>query len=266
MFLKFYAAFRLFAITIYTGVTFGIYASGLLVVKVTGIRYEPWRNLFMRVWAKGVVVIFNIKIIAAGKPPEPPFFIVSNHLSYLDIVPLYISMKCTFVAKKEVRSWPLLGTMVHAVGVIFVDRTKQRDVSRVNKLLSESLNHYQGLVLFPEGTSSGGQEVLPFHSSLLELPAAGNIPVHTVSLYYETGKKDLPAIDSVCFFGARESFLSHVFKLAQTRKIVCKIRFGDEPVQSGNRKKLAAKLHEKVKELFEPTAPKSGQVYREETI
>lgn len=208
----------------------------------------------MHTWAYGVAKIFNLHIEVEGVPPEPPFFIVSNHLSYLDIIPLYLNLKCTFVAKKEVRSWPLLGPMVKSVGVIFVDRNRRKDVTRVNELVSNVLNKDQGLILFPEGTSSAGSAVLPFHSSLLKLPAASGLPVHTVSLYYETADGDQPAKESVCFYGARESFVNHVVKLSKTTKITCKVRFGATPVTSGDRKILAVKLREEVNKIFEPTS------------
>jgi 1-acyl-sn-glycerol-3-phosphate acyltransferase len=207
----------------------------------------------MRTWAKGVSFIFNIQVDANGEPPKAPFFIVANHMSYLDIIPLYLNLRCTFVAKKEVRSWPVLGFMVKAVGVIFIDRQRRGDVKRVNEILNRSLNDYQGMIVFPEGTSSGGRDVLPFHSSLLQLPATANLPVHYCSLYYETGIGDAPADDSVCFYGARESFLQHIWKFAKTRSIYCEITFGQEPVQSTDRKELANVLHERIEGIFTPT-------------
>ncbi|MFO7847071.1 MAG: lysophospholipid acyltransferase family protein [Balneolaceae bacterium] len=207
----------------------------------------------MRTWSLGVAFIFNVDIKSEGQPPKAPFFLVSNHLSYLDIVPLFLHLKCTFVAKKEVRSWPVLGFMVSAVGVIFIDRSRRGDVKRVNELLDNSLNEHQGLIVFPEGTSSAGEEVLPFHSSLLQIPATANVPVHYCTLYYETAEGDLPAVDSVCFFGAREPFTHHILKFAKTKKIICNIRFGPEPVQSSDRKELAYQLHHKIKSIFEPT-------------
>lgn len=248
------AIVRLFFLIVYTLTTFGIFLTGHFFVWIVRARYEPWRNLFMRTWAHGVAFIFNVQVHAEGDPPKAPFFIVSNHMSYLDIVPLYLNLRCTFVAKKEVRSWPVLGFMVKSVGVIFIDRNRRKDVKRVNELLNKSLNEYQGMIVFPEGTSSGGSEVLPFHTSLLQLPAAANQPVHYCSLYYETGVGDAPAVESVCFFGARESFLQHIWKFAKTGSIYCEIHFGDTTVQSKNRKELAEKLHQKITEIFRPTS------------
>lgn len=247
------AALRLFLLVVYTLTTFGIYLAGYFIVRLFKARYEPWRNLFMRTWARGVAFIFNVQVEAVGDPPKAPFFIVSNHMSYLDIIPLYLNLRCTFVAKKEVRSWPVLGFMVKAVGVIFIDRNRRKDVKRVNELLNHSLNEYQGMIVFPEGTSSGGEKVLPFHSSLLQLPATANLPVHYCSLYYETGVGDPPADNSVCFYGARESFLQHIWKFAKTHSVFCEINFGASPVQSTDRKELADNLHQKIEKIFRPT-------------
>lgn len=246
--------FKLALLLIFTLSTYAIYAVGLTVPKILRRRYEPWRNLFMRTWAEGTAFIFNMNVEIEGSPPDTPFFLVSNHLSYLDIIPLYLSLRCTFVAKQDVRSWPVLGFMVYSVGVIFVDRDRKTDVKRVNKELSGSMNDYQGLIFFPEATSSGGEDILPFHASLLQFPAEQEIPVHAASIRYKTSANDQHARDSVCFFGARDGFLEHLMKLAQTTNIDCKIKFSDKTVTSNDRKELAQKLRENVKEIFEPTS------------
>lgn len=250
---------KLTLLLIFTLSTYAIYAIGLIFTKVLRLRYEPWRNLFMRTWAEGTAFIFNMDVKMEGAPPKAPFFLISNHLSYLDIVPLYLSLRCTFVAKKAVRNWPVLGFMVNSVGVIFVDRKRKTDVKRVNKELSESMNDYQGLIFFPEATSSGGEDILPFHASLLQFPAEKEVPVHTASISYKTGPGNQHARDSVCFFGARDGFLEHLMKLAQTTQIDCKIKFGERTEQSSDRKELALKLRENIQEYFEPTSKPEDQ-------
>jgi len=256
---------KILLLTVYTLTTWAIYMIGLGVIKLTGVRYEPWRNLFMRSWALASALIFNIKMKVEGEPPKAPFFIVCNHLSYVDIIPLYLQLRCTFVAKKEVRSWPVLGKMVDSVGVIFVDRTRRTDVKRVNELITNSLNKYQGLIVFPEGTSTGGFQLEPFHAPLLQYPASTNRPVHTASLHYKTAPGDPPAVDSVCFFGGRESFGSHVVKFSQIKRVDCTMRFGAKPVQSTDRKELAEKLFSEVDKIFEPTSFKD-QVNAEQPV
>ncbi|REL38964.1 1-acyl-sn-glycerol-3-phosphate acyltransferase [Rhodohalobacter sp. SW132] len=256
---KVIAYLKLGTLTVFTLIFWSIYMIVLGLIKLTPFRYERWRNFFMRNWSRAAALIFNIRVKAEGKPPKAPFFIVCNHMGYLDIIPLYLQLRCTFVAKKEVRSWPILGKMVDSVGVIFVDRNRRTDVKRVNELITNSLNEFQGLIVFPEGTSTGGYEVKDFHASLLQYPAATNRPVYAASLHYETAPKDPPAVDSVCFFGGRESFGSHVVKFAQNRRTDCTIRFREETIQSDDRKELAVKLHDAVAEIFTPTSVKPEQ-------
>lgn len=248
------ASVKIFLVVLYTFITYSIYMLGYVLVRLFRIPLEPWRNLFMKTWSYGMSKILNLHIQTIGTPPKAPFFLVSNHLSYVDIVPLFLNLKCTFVAKKEVRSWPVLGFMVKSVGVIFIDRTRNRDITRVNKVLSNSLNKHQGMIVFPEGTTSAGTHILPFRASLLHFPASKKIPVHYCSIRYETDQKngDKHAEVSVCFYGAREPIHVHLFKLASNRRIDCTIRFGDEPVESADRKELTDKLHEKIDEIFVP--------------
>lgn len=251
---KFRSILRVLLLVLYTTTTYLLYLGPYAVSRLMGLNYQPIRNLHMNTWSRGVAKVLNIHIKVVGKAPKPPFFLVSNHLSYIDIVPMFLNLKCTFVAKKEVRSWPVLGFMVATMGVIFVDRSRKRDVKRVNTILTNSLTSHQGVVVFPEGTTSGGEKILPFRPPLLEYPSSLEIPVYYASLRYETdtARGDLPAERSVCFYGARDAFHKHVMMLAANRRIDCTMTFSDEPVIRNNRKELADELQERVSEIFEP--------------
>lgn len=244
------ASIKILAFIIFTITSCLIYLILYSFLKLLRFPYEPLRNWYMRSWSKGSARIFNFRVEFEGKPPKEPFFLVCNHLSYLDIIPLYFYLNCTFVAKKEVRSWPVLGFLVYMMGVIFIDRKNKGDVVRVNKILTESLNKYQGIVIFPEGTSTGGKSILPFKSSLLEYPSSQNLDVYVASIHYKTSDRDPDAVDSVCFFGARQSFPNHVFLMAKNHHIDCRINFNEEPVKATNRKELAEKLHQRMMNQF----------------
>lgn len=248
------SVFRVALILIFTLVSYFFYWIAYGLINLLGLNYQPLRNAYMRFWSRGMAFILNIRIKIIGTPPKAPFFLVSNHLSYIDIIPLFLHLRCTFVAKKEVRKWPLLGYMVATMGVIFVDRSRKRDVKRVNDLLRKSLTSYQGVIVFPEGTTSGGDKIFPFRPPLLEFPAAEQIPVHYSSIRYETDERsgDLPAERSVCFYGARDPFHKHVAMLAGNRQINCTIHFSSFPVTAGDRKQLAEQLRKKVSSIFEP--------------
>ncbi|MCC5912955.1 MAG: 1-acyl-sn-glycerol-3-phosphate acyltransferase [Balneolaceae bacterium] len=248
------AFIRLALLILYTAVAFLIYVPIYWLIKLFGFSTGPIRNFYMRSWSRAAGIGFNMKVKVEGTPPEPPFFLVSNHLSYIDILPLYRALKCTFVAKKEVRGWPLLGFVVMMMDVIFIDRSRKRDVKRVNEIITEAMDRHQGIVLFPEGTASPGEKLLPFKASLLEIPASTNTPVHYATIHYKTSENDMPARESVCWFGGK-SFGSHLWKMAKNNRVECVIRFGEEPVQESDRKELAEKLKEKMEKQFIPSSP-----------
>ena len=109
------------------------------------------------------------------------------------------------------------------------------------------------MVLFAEGTSSAGEEVLPFRSSLLEAAAGSRRPVCYASLSYQTPKSAAPAGTAVCWWGDMV-FVDHLIKLFALPGFEARLRFGDETVQDDDRKALAAKLHQAVSRQFQPTS------------
>ena len=132
--------------------------------------------------------VFGIKIKISGKVANnPPILYVCNHASYLDILILGSIFKTSFVAKKEVAKWPLLGVLAKLQNTIFIDRKISSIKSQENKILLH-LKKKKNLVIFPEGTSSDGNQVLPFKSSLFNI-YEGNldikIPVQTVTIIYK---------------------------------------------------------------------------------
>ena len=110
--------------------------------------------------------------------------IVANHVSYLDIVALSAIATCAFVSKKEVARWPLFGLYARLGATIFVDRERRSAVADVAGEMRERLDAGVPLTLFPEGTSTGGSDVLPFRSSLFEPVVALGCPVTACALQY----------------------------------------------------------------------------------
>ena len=205
----------------------------------------------MRLWGNATIKLFSMNVTIDGMPPKPPCLIVSNHLSYIDIPIFSAILDTTFVAKVEIRSWPIIGFMARTLGIIFIDRRKKSDVARVNQKISDDLNDLQGVVLFPEGTTSPGMEVMRFRPSLLEHAATSEMPVSYAALRYQTGDEDQHAYKSVCWWGDI-NLLKHLYLLGLNRKIDVTVRFGDDTVLSQDRKELATELHRKVYELFDP--------------
>ena len=210
-----------------------------------------WRQVIFGAWTKSFVWISNMKIEVAGTPPRPPFFLVTNHLSYTDIGAIRAVVKGVFVAKSEVNSWFLAGRICRDMGTIFIDRTNRRDIPRAGEQIIERLDAGEGVVVFPEGTSTKGETVLPFNSSFLEFAARAQIPVSYASISYRTPPGEIPASLAACWW-QDITFFAHLWRLFKVREYTAIITFGEEPVINPDRKVLATELRDRVAEKFVP--------------
>lgn len=222
-----------------------------LLTSILGLNYEKIRGYLLRFWGQCCCRIMGINIVVKGEVPEPPFLLVSNHLSYIDVFVLFSQLRCLFVAKSDVKAWPLIGFIIKTCGILFIDRNRKRDVTRVNELISRSINDNQGIILFPEGTTSPGMKVLPFRTSLLEYPASQNSPVSYVALMYQMPDSEISAYESICWWNDTPFFL-HFFELLKSKGFTAKIHFGDKEIKEKDRKLLAEKLQKFVQDEFEP--------------
>lgn len=210
-----------------------------------------WRQLAFAMWTKSFVRISGMEIEVAGRVPQPPFFLVCNHLSYVDIAALRAAVRGIFVAKAEIQNWFLAGRIVRDMGVIFIDRSNRRDIPRAGAEIIERLSAGEGVIVFPEGTSTKGEDVMPFNSSFLEFAARTDLPVSYASITYETPAGELPASDMICWW-QDITFIAHMLRLFRLRHFTATITFGEEPVVNVDRKALASELRTRVRESFVP--------------
>lgn len=202
------------------------------------------RSRWLHRHARRMLAVLDIEVRTSGSPPTAGF-LVSNHLSYLDILVLGAAAPCVFVAKREVKGWPVFGWLAMLAGTLFVDRTRRSDVGRVNDELRRAVGERTVLVLFPEGTSSDGRQVLPFKSSLLEVAAAGG-PVTVAALGYDTPGADPGQV--ACYWGDMV-FLPHLWTCLGQSRIAARVRFRQVSDPAADRKLLARQLHDEVRRL-----------------
>jgi 1-acyl-sn-glycerol-3-phosphate acyltransferase len=236
--------------------TLGLYLAWRLT---SPLRRDPaqWRRCFFGRWARFFKRVAGMKLVVNGTPPRPPFFLVSNHLGYADIPVLRLAAEGVFVAKKDIESWPVAGRIIADMGTVFIDRENRRDIPRAGELIDARLDAGDGVIIFPEGTSTRGEEVLPFNSSFFEYAARRNIAVHYAAVSYSTPPGELPA-DTVCWWDDT-SFFAHLFRLFCVKSWTATVTFGSEPVTSTDRKLLARELHERVSEAFRPVCDKKAR-------
>lgn len=230
--------------------TFGYEALWLVGAPFAALsgRGGPWRRWIFRRWGRAVPKLLGVELTVRGKPPTTPTLLVSNHLSYLD-VPIYAGLTGNaFVSKSEVAAWPVIGWLARSMGTLFLDRSRKREIPDVIEKIRASFREGQGIVIFPEGTSTDGSEVLPFYPSLLAPAAAVRQPVAYSSIHYRTPPGSPPASRSVCWWGDME-FLGHFLALLRLPAVECTVSFGSESLEDSDRKRLAERLHRAVREL-----------------
>ncbi len=230
----------------------------MLSVRAVNLLYrrrpERGRSLRRRIyrrWARAMCAACGIRIRCSGAPPDRAAVLVSNHLSYLDILVIATQYPARFVAKSELGSWPLVGAMCRSVDTIFVDRSSRRDVVRVGGLIESALAEGDGVILCPVGTSSRGREVAPFKTSLLALAADRHLPVWCATLHFATPEHE-PAPDNAVAWWGDTGFGPHVVRLLQLERIDATLHFAAAPTSHPDRKQLGDELRRTVAATFVP--------------
>jgi 1-acyl-sn-glycerol-3-phosphate acyltransferase len=140
----------------------------------------------IKIWSRQVLRFLHLRLTVRGSFPSgyAPTLIVSNHVSWLDICILNTVLPLRFVAKADVRRWPLVGFLVSRAGTIFIERRNPLDTVRTNRAIAQALSQGEHVAMFPEGTSTDGTEIKPFHASLFQ-PGLGAVArVVAIALRY----------------------------------------------------------------------------------
>ena len=157
-----------------------------------------------------------------------------------------------FVAKREIKSWPVIGWLAQMGGTLFVNRERRAQVGRVNDEIQAALDRGALVVLFPEGTSSNGETILPFKSSLLEPAAQTAHPLSVGAIQYAI--EDGDAGEEVCYWGDH-TFFPHLLNLLGKRAVRATVRFAPVQRTGADRKQLALQLRGEILRLKNSCLP-----------
>jgi 1-acyl-sn-glycerol-3-phosphate acyltransferase len=203
-----------------------------LVCRYRRLSREAQAEIARR-WAIGFLKTLNIELRVSGTIPltfQHNTLLVCNHISWLDIIALTACTPPRFIAKQEIRHWPLIGWMCQLGGTLFIDRSNRRDASRVNRQMAEALNSGDCLAVFPEGTTTSGNQLLPFKSSLFESAVLAHSRVQPVSIRY-LDPQGL-ATDAPSYAG-ETTVMQSLCRLLQLKRIVVEVCYG-APLEAGN--------------------------------
>lgn len=157
---------------------------GFLVILLVFPRLsQAQKEVRIQLWSAKMLNCIAIKLVVRGEPSVlGPRLVAANHISWLDITSMHAARFCRFVSKADIKKWPLIGTLATGVGTLFIERESRRDAMRVVQHMTGRLRQGDVIGIFPEGTTSDGRSLLPFHANLFEAAIAADVPVQPVAI------------------------------------------------------------------------------------
>jgi 1-acyl-sn-glycerol-3-phosphate acyltransferase len=213
------------------------------------VSHERHRAL-MRWWSAKLLRILNISTVVAGEPPrDSAAMIAANHVSWIDIFLIASVRPTRFIAKSEIRGWPIAGWIADRAGTLFIRRDQLRDMARIDARVREMLGDGDCVGLFPEGITTEGDELRKFHSSLFEPAVANGARVHAAAIRYE--HPDGTLCRQMSFIGER-TFMESMGLIVRQKAVRARITFAPAIETAGvSRREVAAAVEAKVASLLE---------------
>ena len=171
---------------------------------------QRWSYYLLRFSGVKVSVQHGTELLQQGS-----VLIVANHVSWLDIFVINAQRATAFVAKEEIRRWPVIGLLVSWAGTVFIDRSQRQAIKHVMQQIDVKLQHQQAVGLFPEGKTSEGLAVQPFYSSLFETALRAQMDVQPVALRYYQGERRCTAIA----FVGEQNLIQNAWQLLSRKQI-----------------------------------------------
>ena len=202
----------------------------------------------VEVWARRMLAIIGIEVRVKGHPAPGPVLMASNHISWLDILVMHAACHCRFVAKSEIRSWPLVGVLTTGGGSLYIERGSRNDAMRVVHQMASALQAGQVLAAFPEGRTGDGITLLPFHANLLQAAIVVNAPVQPVALKFVDAQSQTRSL-APCYRDD-DTLLSSVWRTLCSPPLLAEVHYGATEQHLGrSRREWAHDLRERVAQL-----------------
>jgi len=233
------------------------------------INHRKLVTFLTRIWANWNTFVLGIKVkLVSGDLIEKGqnYFIIGNHLSYLDVILVGCKKPGLFVAKKEVKYWPLLGQLAWLAGSIFVDRSQKGPTANRPYIgqIAEYLKKGLTILVFPEGTSSNGEGVLPFKKAIFSSPILAETPILPITLRYTSVNKQpfCPANRDLVTWHSDMTFVDHFWGVLNLKgfevEVIINPPIVEKPLDNNNVFPQAKELSEKLHDVIERTYLKAA--------
>ena len=182
---------------------------GLFVLILPTKKRTRGSMMLIQFWSRIICLLFGIRVSreGSGLPFKPGFLVVANHMSYFDIITVGSVIPSVFLAKAQIRYWPIVGLGAMMVGTLFVKRKSKESRSEAKEEAIERLKRGQNVCIFPEGTTTDGTKLLPFRYGAFDIAMKANRPVVPVAINY--------ARPDLIRWQADISFFSHIVRLGK---------------------------------------------------
>ncbi|WP_298293523.1 lysophospholipid acyltransferase family protein [Thiomonas sp.] len=203
------------------------------------------RTQRIRDWSAQLLRLSGIELHVSGTPLTSPSLVVANHVSWLDIFAINAVQPVRFVSKAEAARWPLIGPLVQGVGTLFIERQRAQDVVRVIHQMAQCLQQGDHVGVFPEGTTSTGLDVLPFHANLFQAACSsqGTTPVQPVLVFY-ADRASQRYCRAAAYVGD-ETMVGSLWRICAAPRLRVELHYLP-PLQSTNRRTLAEQTRDAI--------------------
>ena len=223
---------------------------GLWLIRTRFPRFDAGeREACIEQWARGMLAILNIELRVEGaRPAAGRLLLVANHTSWLDILAILSARASRFIAKSEIRNWPLIGSVSAGAGTLFIERTQRRDALRTVHRTAEALAAGDIVAVFPEGATGDGRVLLPFHANLLQAAIAADAAALPVGIRFVDAATGQPS--SVATYTDDDTLVASLWRTLRADPLCAVVRFGTpQPAAGRDRRTWAADLHAAVDTL-----------------
>lgn len=214
---------------------------------------EEQREMRVQAWSLQFLALWGVHLHVLGQPVSSgPALIVSNHISWLDILVIHAARYCRFVSKSDVRDWPIVGALATHSGTLYIERANRKDALRMVHDMADALRDGQVVAVFPEGTTSDGQSLLPFHANLIQSAIAADAPVQPMALQFVDAHTGKPTL-TPCYIGD-DTLVASIWRTLRAPPITAVVHFGAlQKAEGRDRRQWAGDLRNAVARLRQST-------------